>query len=120
MATVSQYQAQSWKYLNQAHTELSAGDLTQASEKGWGAAAQMVKAVAEQRGWNHRSHELLFTAVETITNENDDYDIDRFFELASGLHTNFLENWYGAGRVTRGLRDVKMFLDKLEPLIDPK
>lgn len=120
MATANQYQAQSWKYLNQAHTELSAGDLTQASEKGWGAAAQMVKAVAERRRWHHRSHELLFTAVETITDENGDYDIDRLFELASGLHINFYENWYGAGRVTRGLGDVKTFLDKLESLIDPK
>ena len=106
--------------MEQALEELEAGDLRQASEKGWGAAAQMVKAVAERRGWHHRSHELLFTAVETITDENGDYDIDRLFELASGLHINFYENWYGAGRVTRGLGDVKTFSDKLESLIDPK
>ena len=42
--------------LAQAHAELEAGDLRQASEKGWGAAAQMVKAAAADRGWSHRSH----------------------------------------------------------------
>ena len=35
--------------LEQARTELAAGDVRQASEKGWGAAAQSVKAIAEAR-----------------------------------------------------------------------
>ena len=49
MAT-QKYQQQSRHLLTQALRELDQGDLVQASEKGWGAAAQMVKAVAEQRG----------------------------------------------------------------------
>ena len=118
MATADQYQAQSWKYLNQARAEFAQGDLTQASEKGWGAAAQMVKAIAEQRGWHHGGHGLLFEAVETISQESGDQEIDRLFELASAMHTNFYENWYGAGRVQRGLHDVERFLDKLEPFIE--
>ena len=35
--------------LGKAHQALEDGDLIQASEKGWGAAAQAVKAVAERR-----------------------------------------------------------------------
>ncbi|CAI7999490.1 hypothetical protein GBAR_LOCUS2729 [Geodia barretti] len=92
------------------------GDVRQASEKGWGAAAQMVKAIAEQRGVHHRGHALLYDVVSTLAAEAGDDDIDRLFELAGGLHTNFYEDWYGAGRVERGLRDVERFLDKLEPL----
>ena len=36
--------------LDQANAELETGDLRQASEKGWGAAAQIVKAAAQNRG----------------------------------------------------------------------
>ena len=39
-------------FLTKAGGYLAEGDLLQASEKGWGAAAQMVKAVAEARGWD--------------------------------------------------------------------
>ena len=49
MATQT-YQQASQRFLAQAKQELAAGDLPQASEKGWGATAQILKAVAEQRG----------------------------------------------------------------------
>ena len=44
--TSSTYQAASGHLLRQAREELVAGDVRQASEKGWGAAAQIVKAIA--------------------------------------------------------------------------
>ena len=53
--TTQTYQQASQRFLAQAKEELAAGDLQQASEKGWGAAAQMLKAIAEQRGWEHVS-----------------------------------------------------------------
>jgi hypothetical protein len=118
MAT-QKYRNDSRELLAQSRVELAAGDVRQASEKGWGAAAQMVKAIAEQRGVHHRGHALLYDVVSTLAAEAGDDDIDRLFELAGGLHTNFYEDWYGAGRVERGLRDVERFLDKLEPLIRP-
>ena len=116
--TTQKYRDSSRSLLYQAKTELAAGDVRQASEKAWGAAAQMVKAIAEQRGWQHRGHAQLFDAVATIAAETGDENIDRLFELASALHTNFYEDWYGAGRVERGLRDIETFLDKLEPSVD--
>ena len=91
--------------LSQAKSERTAGDVRQASEEGWGA-AQIVKAVAEQRDWQHHGHARLFDAVATIAAETGDEHIDRLFELASALHTNFYEDWYGASRVERGLRDI--------------
>ena len=48
--TTEKYREASRHLLAQAHGELYAGDVRQASEKGWGAAAQVVKAIAEQRG----------------------------------------------------------------------
>ena len=118
MAT-QKYHQQSRHLLAQALRELDQGDLVQASEKGWGSAAQVVKAIAEQRGWRHRSHELLFEAVDALADEAGDEDMARLFDVASALHVNFYENWNSARRVRRGLRDVGLLLDKLEPLIDP-
>ena len=43
----------------EADNYLRAGNNIQASEKGWGAAAQGLKAIAEERGWNHNSHTLI-------------------------------------------------------------
>ena len=117
--TTQKYRDASRNLLAQARSELSDGDVRQASEKGWGAAAQMVKAIADQRGWRHRAHSLLFDAVDTLAAETGDDDIDRLFDVASALHVNFNEDWASAGRVARGLRDVERLLDKLEPLIRP-
>ena len=52
------------EFLTKAHAYLAEGDLLQASEKGWGATARMVKAVAETRGWRHSSHGDLYRAID--------------------------------------------------------
>ena len=48
MQQIQKYREQSRQFLAQAQQELAAGDLPQASEKAWGAVAQMVKAWAAQ------------------------------------------------------------------------
>lgn len=50
MTPAQAYQNASRSLLAQGFAELARGDLRQASEKGWGAAAQMLKSIAEQRG----------------------------------------------------------------------
>ncbi len=44
MTTTTDYRASSHTMMAQSRDELAKGDLQQASEKGWGAAAQMMKA----------------------------------------------------------------------------
>ena len=78
----------------------------------------MVKTVAEQRAWQHSDHAQLFDAVATITAETGDEDIDRLFEVASIRHTNFYEGGYGTGGVERGLRDIEIFIGKLQPSVN--
>ena len=39
-------------------------------EKGWGAAALMLKAVAEQRGWEHGKHRHLSRVASRLRAEN--------------------------------------------------
>ena len=93
------YQVASRQLLRQGKEELAAGDVRQASEKGWGAAAQIVKSIAERRAWQHRNHAALFTAVSRLVNETGDEDISLLFAVANSLHVNFYENWEEADNV---------------------
>ncbi len=102
--------------LAQGRVELVRGDVRQASEKGWGAAAQIVKAIAEQRGWDHRGHEHLHAAVRRLRDETGDQEIRRIFQVANSLHVNFYENWEDTQNVAEGLDDIERFIAKLEPI----
>jgi len=114
--TTQTYHEASQHLLVQAEQELAAGDVRQASEKGWGAAAQAVKAVCERRGWRHSTHRHLHQAVSELTDESGDGEIETLFGAASRLHINFYENWLPANSVQRGLADVQRFVDKLDAL----
>ena len=112
------YQDAARHLLTQGFEELADGDSRQASEKGWGAAAQMIKAVASSRGWKHDSHAALYSVIDRLVNETGDDGIRKRFSTANALHQNFYENWGGAGYVAGGLADVRDLLDKLEPLLE--
>ena len=113
---VQKYKNGSRHLLAQATQELAQGDVRQASEKGWGATAQMVKAVAARKRWPHRTHGALYRVVDRLAQETGDNDIRRLFQIASNLHTNFYEDWDTANGVASGLQDVQDLLNKLEPL----
>ena len=113
------YQTASRHLLAQAREELAAGDTRQASEKGWGAAAQIVKSVAARRGWEHGSHAALYRVVRRLTNETGDGDIRDLFHIANSLHINFYENWDNAENVAGALSRIEQFVDRLEPLATP-
>ena len=116
--TTQQYQQTSKHFLAQARQELSDGDLAQASEKGWGAAVQILKAVAEQQGWEHSRHRHHLVTVSRLRSETGDGDIRRLFNTASALHENFYENTLQTSEVAEGLDDVEALLDKLLHLLD--
>jgi len=116
--TTQQYQQTSVHFLAQARRELADGDLQQASEKGWGATVQILKAVAEQRGWEHNRHRHHLVTASRLRAETGDSDIRRWFNTASALHENFYENTMQAFEVAESLDDVEALLGKLVPLLD--
>ena len=118
MTTETHYEA-SRALLAQAEAELGVGDARQASEKGWNAAAQMVKAIADGRGWEHGSHRLIWVAVNRLADESGDDDIHRLFRTANHLHMNSSENVDGEAEVAHALLDVRRFLDRLEAAYAP-
>ncbi|MDE2861352.1 MAG: PaREP1 family protein [Chloroflexota bacterium] len=109
---------QSRKFLSQAFEELDAGDLLQASEKGWGAAAQMVKAVAVERGWEHSRHRQLRLAVTKLTDETDSLEISLGFAVAESLHANFYEGWLDGATLKGYLDRVSALALQLEGVLD--
>ena len=113
------YQQASERFLAQARQELSAGDLPQASEKGWGAAAQILKAVAEQRGWDHGKHRHLSRVASRLRAEQGDRDVFRWYQVADALHGNFYEDEMEAADIAESLDDVEALIDRLTPLLAP-
>ena len=115
---VTTYREASRELLGQARAELAAGDLRQAGEKGWGAAAQIVKAYAERRGWRHYSHRYLFTTINDLTRESGEFEIYDLFIAANGLHSNFYEHSFDALLIAPDLDRVQLLINKVEPLLD--
>ncbi len=92
---VEQYRALSEKYLAEAKELLKKGDLVQASEKFWGAAALTVKMLAAKRGLQLEQHGALWGFVSEVSRERRDKGIVKLFYTANALHQNFYEDEMG-------------------------
>ena len=99
------------RFLSQAHEELGKGDLHQASEKGWGAAAQVIKAVAIERNWDHARHRHLYSAMARLVEETQRPELGRRFALANELHANFYEGWLDSVTIQDYLEQVAGLVD---------
>ncbi len=115
--TTQKYHTASRELLTQARNELAVEDVRQASEKGWGSAAQMVKAIAASRGWEHKGHHHLFAAVMQLRRETSDQNLSALFHVANSLHSNFYEDDMDAETVADALNYVEQFVDFLEPFL---
>ena len=107
------YKQQAYVFWEQSQEELTKGDLRQASEKGWGAASQMVKAVAQHLGLDHNGHAALFRVVSGL--DNDQYRTA--FGLANSLHVNFYEGWLDQASVQHHLDAVGQFIQELDQTV---
>ena len=107
-------------FMDQAEWEFRRGDLLQASEKGWGAAAQFLKALATQRGWDHDSHYHLAQVANNLAKETGNNEIITLFDVAAGLHSNFYGAFKDENAVRLGLDQMHRFLDILESIPTPE
>ena len=97
-----------------AQEQFDLGDSIQASEKGWGAAARAVKAVAERQAWRHGSHRDLFASVDRITTMTGRSEVRDLFSAANSLHQNFYEGWLSDEYILSNINSVKRLLDILD------
>ena len=113
---VLKYRTAASELLEQGFAEAEAGDLRQASEKGWGAAAIAVKAVAEGRGWSHGSHDDLFAAVSRLARELPEAGLFTDFQAAGVPASEFYEGWQTPEMVEHGLGQARRFVETVTGL----
>ena len=106
------YAAMSQRYIEQAEEEFQKGDLGQASNKAWGAAA--LKSIAERRGWNHNRHGLLYDISGQMADELGRPELRIMFRSANAMHQNYYEDWMAADEVRDGIDNAKSYLRQLE------
>ena len=117
MTTRTEYHSETAaEFLIRARAYLAADDLLQASEKGWGAAAQAVKAAAESRGWNHSGHRQLHQAIDRLVRETGNVELRNLFSAANTLHVNFYDGFLSAQAIGETLAGVERLVEQLRPL----
>jgi HEPN domain-containing protein len=103
------------RFLREAGELLARGDHLQVSEKAWGAAAQIVKAVAAKKGKELRSHGDFWRFVSEIAGE--DRKLRKLWSRANSLHQNFYEGWMPPEDVKYAVEDVKQFVERLKRML---
>ncbi len=118
---VADYRRQSRVFLAKAREYLADGDLHQASEKGWGAAAWIAKAVAEAQGWRYKAHEEFFRVMYQAENLSRDARVHDLGYVANALHGFFYTRkmFLIPDAIGQDLDKVEVLLDILQPLTEP-
>ena len=118
---VADYARQSREFLDKGRGYLAAGDLHQASEKGWGAAAWMAKAVAEAQGWQYNRHDEFFTVMRQAQDVSGDVRLRNLRRAANELHGYYYTRkiFLRTDDIGQGLDEVALLLDILQPLTEP-
>ncbi len=105
------------KYLSEAEKLLRREDYLQASEKAWGAVAEMVKALAAKEGIDLKSHGELHRYIAKLVEKTKDIELRRLWSVANELHRNFYEGWLPPELVKGYIEDVKELINKLRKLL---
>ena len=115
---VGDYRQQARQFMLKSRQYLADGDLHQASEKGWGAAAWMAKAVAEAQGWKYTRHDEFADVINRARTLSGDARLRNLRRVANELHGYFYtrRRFLDAEDIGDGLDQIAALLDILEPL----
>ena len=105
----------SLRMIIQAREELKLGSRLQAGEKAWGAVVHPVKAIAEQRGWRHKSHQDVHAVMSQVVLEYG-FDGDQAQALSEAYrvgHENFYENFRSPEELSEMIDGVERVLEIL-------
>lgn len=118
-ATVGDRVQISRRLIQQAPGELVRGDRLQATEKIWGALAQMLKAHGQQRGWlNMGSHRTVGHIARQLHLEYDEIDVASAYIAADNGHRNFYDNEMSPAEIEDIITVVANVLPELERALD--
>ena len=115
---VVDHQQRAGYFLQKGREFLADGDLHQASEKGWGAAAHIVKAVAATYGWSYESHDEFDAMLEQASALARNDRIHDLGNAAHYLHRNYYKRkaLLNPDRIRRNLDNVDELINLLRPL----
>ena len=115
---VASHKKQAHTFMARAWEYLEAGDLHQASEKGWGAAAHMAKAVAEAQDWEYRNHEQFLQVVNSAANVLQ-RRLRPWRKSATDVHSFYYwrKEAMDGDDIRENLRDVEALMGALEGLL---
>ena len=118
-AEIDEFEAQARTFLVRARTCLAEGDLLQACEKGWGAAAHMTKAVALANGWQYESHDEFGKTLIHVARVSGHPEVRARGKTATDLHVNFYrrETLLDAEAIGDDLGEIEELLELLTPLL---
>ena len=108
------YRESAHELLQKAREELAVGDIRQASEKGWGATAQMLKAIAQRDNIPHHSHAALSRIASDVHQQTGEETIATWFAIAQNLHVNFYEDNLSPEFVQIYLNQITLMVSRLE------
>ena len=115
---VSDYETQAREFLGMAWDFLAAGNLHQASEKGWGAAAHMTKAVAVEQGWRYINHSDFSSVLNEAWRLTGNPRIRELRSIANELHIIYYKRkrHLDADAIGEDIESIAELLTLLAPL----
>lgn len=113
----ARYEELSREHLQKAADALENDDALQASEEIWGAVANALKAVAQQRGWNHRYHSHIRDIAYYLTEEWNRPELNVTFRSVQDLHTNFYEHQEFVEDIRPVLNQARVFCRTVERIM---
>lgn len=118
---VADNESQARQFLAKGREYLILGDLHQASEKGWRAAAHMAKAVAVAQGWEYEKHRDFVIVLNQARRLSGNSLLLDLRGRATILHDNFYERkrHLDADIISEDLDSVGEMLELLAPLTSP-
>ena len=105
------------EFLEKSDRYFAEGDILQGSEKTWGAAAHVVMAFAQQRGWNFGSHQALRVAAAQLAEEYDDPSLELAFGVAEKFHANFYHKFMEDYQLDLDRPAVRRFVERVQTLL---
>ena len=118
---VADHAAQAREFLAKSREYLDAEDLHQASEKGWGAAAHMAKAVAAAQGWEYETHADFSVVLNRAWQVTGDDQLRALRGIANELHSNYYrrKRHLDAAVIGQDIESVAELVEILAPLAEP-
>ena len=106
-------------FLEGSKSYLAQGDLHQASEKGWGAASHIIKAVAAANNWQYESHDEFDSVVINARQRYRQPSLRLYGNSAQSLHRNYYKRslLLNASIIREEIGDVEEMVNILQPFL---